>query len=828
MEKNNKLGTKLLVLSVLSAFYPAVFADDDDILEVIVPSSNADIAESTDRNVAKHFTDDADQKTIISVPEQPSKQDEDAKRITVTETSNLDDLVQPNELVTKNFIEDFLQGRKLQNGEIILGDTIGEGGFGTVSTADQNGSALIVKQPKNGKSTNAMQDEYNRSKAVVKSINQFANNPKNLNIFGALLGSGSIVPVIGQTADGGIVQEHANGVNLLEAVELAQSSLSEKINNIVDKVLEGVIDNHTKEILKLLIEEIAREKLSNLDEITKQKEGIDKLAETMTSALTTELDDETKNSLGISINSAVQAKLVDMINNNLTEAQYSQPIDTERRKTILGSINTSIHSTIAEELVPQIEAILSDSGDLSQVVDAAINEKRRGMEDALIEKHLIDTIKTLRKEELRQINFDSIQIPLATLAENVIWTTINYQAPLLHSASEDEIIQITQGEQVMFSIRQKLVEYSLDLLIERKLANIVTSFEWDNLVNTRKDLLMFEDLMRADLIKEGFTSEADNAVKEVFWEKRTTIQKLVDKVNTTIIESFDGFFNAQGFPKNPQKAIQALCSFFHALVTLHALGYVHCDIKVENVILTQDHTLKLIDLGGLTPICHNITAHSCSGTPETLYANLLGIPQIPTAQPAYDIYCSTGVILGCLFGDAGIETDTEYFWPNIDDTEPWKPNIIRSAQSKRVIHSKFKQHQRRISRTQINNKRLKNLKEAPIYVQRISNVAFRNNQNGCRAKFWRNILNFLNRGQYPQKVLSTIQKILMGATEFDPNNRLSAVDILEMLQELALSKWNDTTRPEEERYTIDTRPIMKKQTLDPEDDPRTVPQQQQY
>lgn len=553
MGKNNQLKRKLLGLPVLSAFYLAAFADDDD----------------------------------------------NGETLDVTQAINLNEFTKPNDLLKEDFINNFLQGTALKKGTITTGETIGEGSFGIVSEAtDQDGNKLVVKRPHSKKSTERFQtrklakrlragklakqrqtvqenyvatDEYARSQAMIRKARKLINasNASDINdIHGLLLGLGVIVPVIGQTTDGGLIQEHANGVSLWEAADPATKDyLIDEIHDVLDKDLEDNVDESTKELMKCLVDSIIDKKLSHAHQVVQ-----------------------------------------------------------------------------------------------------------------------------------------------------------------LDELSGKDLIQETENE-----IDEPEIKKSLQDLIDS-----------------------------------------------------TTGRDLLEEINKIIAESHDNFFDIRGFPKDPQKAIQALCSFFHALVTLHALGYVHCDIKTENVILTKDHILKLIDLGGLTKINENITIHSGSGAPETLYASELRIPQSLTAQPAYDIYCSAGVILGCLFGNKGIEADTEYFWPNENN-------------------------------------------DAPVYIQHlIKNPEMREISSAARAQLFNEMIDPLNRAMgrqipdpqnpgktitvdnYPAYVLKIIKKILMGITELNPNNRPSAIEVLELLQEFALSDWSDMTRPEEERYQIDTRPITKK------------------
>lgn len=254
----------------------------------------------------------------------------------------------------------------------------------------------------------------------------------------------------------------------------------------------------------------------------------------------------------------------------------------------------------------------------------------------------------------------------------------------------------------------------------------------------------------------------DNQVKSLVDAKKfqldyRKIESLVKNIrNNRRID----FFNEHGFPRNPQQAIRVLCSFFYALVTLHELGYVHCDLKPDNVILTQDKigtknntVLKLIDLGALTPIGERIGTHSNNGAPEVSHSSGIYEKPILIAQPSYDIYCTTGIILGCLFGYSGIQADNNNFWPE----------------------------------TMVGNS---------AYVRLLQNHNFRNETDGHRFEFFRQMTHDLNTsmGQYganyPDDVLNIITTILYWMTEPDWQLRPSAIDILERLQELALSDWS--------------------------------------
>lgn len=202
--------------------------------------------------------------------------------------------------------------------------------------------------------------------------------------------------------------------------------------------------------------------------------------------------------------------------------------------------------------------------------------------------------------------------------------------------------------------------------------------------------------------------------------------------------------NQRGFPKDPQVAIQALCSFYYALLTLHSLDFVHCDVKTPNAILGKDNSIKLIDFGALTRVGEEIVEHSATGAPETLYSS----HPISDAHPLYDIYSSAGIFLTCLFGKDGSDWDYSLFWPDSNGNPPQfiqmfsNPKIDRSEPIKEIF-------------------------------------ADMNNEMG---KFGQN---------YPSVVLSKLADLFVGITSIDPVDRLYADEILEELEELALSDWTN-------------------------------------
>lgn len=794
MEKNNKLGTKLLVLAVLSALYPVVFANKGN-PEVITSSYSGNIVKATDASIAKNPIDDVGQKTIVSVPESSPQEDVILQK-SAAPTTPISKVSEEN--VTPEFFEDFLQGKRFNfntQTSNSQGVHIGAGHSSSIYKIEQNGEYFIRKTPQSTVAANELDHEMQRSNfflnraidfALESIIDPVTNTPKTKYRHGKLLGAGAIVQVLGIEADGSIIQEYADGMDMFDSPQSATSDwLSNKISSAIDDNLKNVADTSVKDHLMQSIDTILQSKLVGSLGNTQKKELTNKLASTMVSTLTTKLDDEAKNILSHSVDAMLKAELVDTVHNNLIKAQCSQPMDAETRETILQSFDTSISSIIKEELIPQIDFTTYDAHNLKEAVDTAIKIKLDGIEDSFVERKLINTVKSLQVEAIRQINFDAIQIPLAGLLESVIRAVIEHQTPSLSPLLDDEdkfddIIQITHGNQIMFSVREKLIDASINQLLERKLSDITTSPKWKSLVfNTVKMELM-----------ESIDAEVESYLENLIDHK--SIRQLTNRINEIIAQSRCDFFEERGFPRNPQQAIRALCSLLHALITLHELGYAHCDIKEGNVILTKSGILKLIDLGALARIGTKITTYSANGAPEFLYADKLQIPMIQEASPAYDMYCLAGVILSSLFGLQGLNASHFYFFP-VPGCGSVPQDILNAPAH---IHGMIENPEIRVTNSAARTE---------FFSEIIDTL---NNAMGRQVPDPQNPSQTITVGNYPPYVLKIIKKILIGITELDPNQRPSAIEVLELLQELALSDWNDTSRPEEERYRIDRHPKL--------------------
>ncbi|MDR0590244.1 MAG: hypothetical protein LBG09_00035 [Puniceicoccales bacterium] len=121
---------------------------------------------------------------------------------------------------------------------------------------------------------------------------------------------------------------------------------------------------------------------------------------------------------------------------------------------------------------------------------------------------------------------------------------------------------------------------------------------------------------------------------------------------------------------------------------------------------------------------------------------------IPPAHPSYDIYATTPVALAVLFGEAGLQLGQTLFFHNPD--RPIKFQYVHDAgQPGFDGHAYFL---------------------------------------GILADLNRKMLAATGQG-YPEPILERLAHLLAGMADLDPMRRLSAVEIVEALTDMALSDW---------------------------------------
>ncbi|MDR1435508.1 MAG: hypothetical protein LBI77_03850 [Puniceicoccales bacterium] len=280
----------------------------------------------------------------------------------------------------------------------------------------------------------------------------------------------------------------------------------------------------------------------------------------------------------------------------------------------------------------------------------------------------------------------------------------------------------------------------------------------------------------------------------------------LEKITKNFIAPYDA---PGGHPRDLQGAMERAACFFLGLLTLHDLGFVHCDIKQGNVMILNDATwgypCRIIDLGGLKKFGENVGIHSSNGAPEYIEQTcviftskaeqkeirekltkiksqiqnasnpeeieglkgqkhalkeqfkaigdrikLAESTRCSTAYPCYDIYSSAAILLSLLFGKNGVLFAKYLYFSSTKNPQDFK------------------------------------------YIQMARNPNF----NG--DEYFKKKLNKLNElmqketGQaYPREILGRLIKLQTGMSAFDSTKRPTAKEIFEELQDMALADWKN-------------------------------------
>src|SRR5450432_18734 len=82
--------------------------------------------------------------------------------------------------------------------------------------------------------------------------------------------------------------------------------------------------------------------------------------------------------------------------------------------------------------------------------------------------------------------------------------------------------------------------------------------------------------------------------------KKTLLGKVLEAA--LIMELFDGAPLDQSIPRAMTMLVNCFIDTGKALEAMHQAGFVHCDLKPNNILLTRDGVVKVIDLGQACPI----------------------------------------------------------------------------------------------------------------------------------------------------------------------------------------------------------------------------------
>jgi serine/threonine protein kinase len=256
-------------------------------------------------------------------------------------------------------------------------------------------------------------------------------------------------------------------------------------------------------------------------------------------------------------------------------------------------------------------------------------------------------------------------------------------------------------------------------------------------------------------------------ISEISANKRAAIvQKKIPGYDcwTGIIEKKAKFYS-KGAPRNLSGATLLGTQVMMGIAAIHKNGYVHCDIKNENLMLDEkdpNHpVLKIIDFGSA---CKNGANHG-TGTADLGAPELMESPS-PIRTTAEDVYAAGLTLPTILFGGGefsfSLSSEDSYSCEDIHIHRERKKEFDGWSRDEKVkfLTKKF------------------------------------TDQNEC--------VKIRSGGDYPQGHIKVFANLIADMCAFNPSERPSAVDVVEVLQTLHLSapdpesrapsksQWNDS------------------------------------
>lgn len=149
---------------------------------------------------------------------------------------------------------------------------------------------------------------------------------------------------------------------------------------------------------------------------------------------------------------------------------------------------------------------------------------------------------------------------------------------------------------------------------------------------------------------------------------RTLLRKTIDAC--LVMELVDGNPLDQSLPKKLTEIVDTFIQTGEALLSLHALGYVHCDLKPNNILRSAAGEVKVIDLG---QACKVGTAKKrIQGTPDFISPEQVKCQGVDGRTDVFNFgatlyWCLTGTKLPTLFnvgkGENNFLVDSEIATP---------------------------------------------------------------------------------------------------------------------------------------------------------------------
>lgn len=112
---------------------------------------------------------------------------------------------------------------------------------------------------------------------------------------------------------------------------------------------------------------------------------------------------------------------------------------------------------------------------------------------------------------------------------------------------------------------------------------------------------------------------------------RTMLRKVSEAA--LVLELFDGAPLERRLPKSLRDVVSVFVQTAEAIAALHQLGYVHCDLKPNNILRDRARRVKVIDLGQACRV--NTVKQRIQGTPDYIAPEQV---KCEAATPRTDVY----------------------------------------------------------------------------------------------------------------------------------------------------------------------------------------------
>lgn len=113
---------------------------------------------------------------------------------------------------------------------------------------------------------------------------------------------------------------------------------------------------------------------------------------------------------------------------------------------------------------------------------------------------------------------------------------------------------------------------------------------------------------------------------------RTLFRKVTEAA--LVLELFDGQPLEQTVPRRLAGVVNIFIQTAEALDALHALGYVHCDLKPNNILVSNEGDVKVIDLGQACPV--GTAKTRIQGTPDYIAPEQVRCKAVSAATDVYN------------------------------------------------------------------------------------------------------------------------------------------------------------------------------------------------